>query len=266
MNRQAMSFQSGAIKSTSEMFPVGNYFGMHNTGDLVFSGNYSGIINNNPVLSEAGNSSCSSLVLDSVPGLKHDPGLAVEWSVEEQRKLDEGLDKFADEPSVMKYIKIAATLRDKTVRDVALRCRWLTSKRRKPDEHSMGRKVNNHKDKLVELSSKTNIPAVPPNMVPNSLMMHHMDQNESMAYEVSGTGGPMKHLLEQNAQAFDQITDNLSIYKWQDNINIFGQARKNIAAILNDMREIPGIMSEMPPLPECINEDLANGIILYNTT
>lgn len=26
----------------------------------------------------------------------------------------------------MKYIKIAATLRDKNVRDVALRCRWIT--------------------------------------------------------------------------------------------------------------------------------------------
>ncbi|KAG6707948.1 hypothetical protein I3842_06G056500 [Carya illinoinensis] len=261
MNRQAMSFQSGAIKSTSQIFPVGNYFGMHNNGDLVFSGNYSGVINNNPVFSEAGNPSGSSLVLDSVPGLKHDTGLAVEWSVEEQRKLDEGLDKFADEPSIMKYIKIAATLRDKTVRDVALRCRWLMSKRRKPDEHSMGKKLNNRKDKLVELSSKTNIPAVLPNLVPNSLMMHHMDQNE-----ISGTGGPMKHLLEQNVQAFDQITANLSKYKWQDNINIFSQARKNIVAILNNMRERPGIMCEMPPLPVCIDEDLANSIILYNTT
>lgn len=34
--------------------------------------------------------------------------------------------RFADEPSIMRYIKIAATLRDKTVRDVALRCRWMT--------------------------------------------------------------------------------------------------------------------------------------------
>lgn len=25
----------------------------------------------------------------------------------------------------MRYVKIAATLRDKTVRDVALRCRWM---------------------------------------------------------------------------------------------------------------------------------------------
>lgn len=35
----------------------------------------------------------SSLLLDSVPGLKHDTGLAVEWSVEEQYKLEEGLAK-----------------------------------------------------------------------------------------------------------------------------------------------------------------------------
>lgn len=33
--------------------------------------------------------------------------------------------RYANEPSIMKYIKIAALLRDKTVRDVALRCRWM---------------------------------------------------------------------------------------------------------------------------------------------
>jgi len=32
---------------------------------------------------------------------------------------------YANEPSIMKYIKIAAALPDKTVRDVAMRCRWL---------------------------------------------------------------------------------------------------------------------------------------------
>lgn len=37
--------------------------------------------------------SSSSLLLDSVPGLKHDTGLAVEWSVDEQYKLEEGLAK-----------------------------------------------------------------------------------------------------------------------------------------------------------------------------
>ena len=43
----------------------------------------------------AQNSLDSSLthVLDSFPGLKHDGGFAVEWSVDEQFKLEEGLAK-----------------------------------------------------------------------------------------------------------------------------------------------------------------------------
>ncbi|XP_062172719.1 uncharacterized protein LOC133878197 isoform X2 [Alnus glutinosa] len=263
MNRHAISFQSGAINSTSEMIPMSNYFGMNSSGDMLFPGT-SNIINNNPVISQAGNPSGSSLVLDSVPGLKHDTGLAVEWSVEEQYKLEDGLVKFSDEPSIMRYIKIAATLRDKTVRDVALRCRWMTRKRRKPEEHNVGKKVNNRKDKLVESSSKTNIHSSSPlNFAAYSLMMHHMDQNGRMPYE--GIGGATKHLLEQNAQAFNQITANLSTYKLQDNINLFCKTRNNISAILNDMRDMPGIMSQMPPLPVCINEDLANNI-LPNTT
>lgn len=93
MNRHAISFQSGAINCTSEMIPMSNYFGMNSTGDMLFPGSSSNVINNNPVISQAGNSSVSSLVLDSVPGLKHDTGLAVEWSVEEQYKLEDGLVK-----------------------------------------------------------------------------------------------------------------------------------------------------------------------------
>ncbi|KAF7809376.1 uncharacterized protein G2W53_036119 [Senna tora] len=143
-SRHAISFQSSAINSLSEMVPMGNYFGLNNSSGMIYPGN-SSIINSNPVISQANNSSGSSLLLDSVTGLKHDTGLAVEWSVEEQYRLEEGLAKYADEPSIMRYIKIAATLPDKTVRDVALRCRWMTRKRRKPEEHNVGKKVNNRK-------------------------------------------------------------------------------------------------------------------------
>ncbi|KAM2658289.1 hypothetical protein EV2_021016 [Malus domestica] len=255
LNRHAISFQSGAINSSSEMIPMGNYFGTD--GGMMFS-SHSGVVNNNPVISQAGSSS-GSLLLDSVPGLKHDTGLAVEWSVEEQYKLEEGLGKYANEPSIMRYIKIAAMLRDKTVRDVALRCRWMTRKRRKSEEHSMGKKGNIRKDKLVESSSKTNIHSAPPlDMAAYSLMGHHMDQNERLQYE--GLSGTAKHLLEQNAQAFSQITSNLSSYKLQENIDLFYRTRNNITAILNDMRAMPGIMSQMPPLPP-IDEDLANSIL-----
>lgn len=93
LNRHAISFQSGAMSSLSDMVPMGNYFGLHSTSGMIYSGN-STMTNTNPVLSQPGNPSASpSLLLDSVPGLKHDTGLAVEWSVDEQYKLEEGLVK-----------------------------------------------------------------------------------------------------------------------------------------------------------------------------
>ena len=87
----AISFQSGAVNSSSEMIPMVNYFGVNSTAGMMFSGN-SSIVNNNTGISQAASSS-GSLLLDSVPGLKHETGFAVEWSVEEQYRLDEGLRK-----------------------------------------------------------------------------------------------------------------------------------------------------------------------------
>ncbi|KAA8532309.1 hypothetical protein F0562_032342 [Nyssa sinensis] len=260
--RHAISFQSGAINSTSEMIPMGNYYGVNNTAGIMLHGN-SNFINNNPGMTQAGDSS-GSLLLDSVPGLKNDTGLAAEWSIEEQYKLDEGLRKYADEPSIMRYIKIAASLRDKTVRDVAMRCRWMTRKRRKQEDHNLGKKVKDRKDKLVESSSKTNISSVSPlNMAAYPFIMHHRDQSKCMPWE--GLSGTMKHRLEQNNQIFGEISDNLSTLKLLDNIDLLCHMRNNITAILNDMREMPGKMSRMPPLPVSINEELANSILTSTT-
>ncbi|XVF03037.1 hypothetical protein REPUB_Repub04eG0225700 [Reevesia pubescens] len=238
------------------MIPMADYFA---PPPMNLPGN-SSIITTSHALIQPGNSSAgSSILLDSVAGLKNDTGLAVEWSVDEQYILEDSLEKYKEEPNIMKYIKIAATLPDKTVRDVALRCRWMQRKRRKPEELNAGKKVNNRKDKLVESSSKMNMPSVlPQNMAAYPLMIHHMDQNERMPSE--GITDTTMHLLKQNAQAFSQITSNLSAYKLQDNIDLFCHARNNITAILNDMRDMPGLMSHMPPLPVSVDEDLANSI------
>ncbi|XP_021683224.1 uncharacterized protein LOC110666880 isoform X3 [Hevea brasiliensis] len=247
LNRHAISFHSDAINNSSEMIPIGSYFGINTSTSTVMLPGNSSMINNSPGILHvpAVNSSASSLLLDSAPGLKHDTGLAVEWSVDEQYKLEEGLNKFADEPSIMRYIKIAATLPDKTVRDVALRCRWMT-------------------DKLVESSPKMNISSAVPQSIPvYPLMMHHVDHGEPLSFD--GISGTSRHLLEQNAQAFSKIIANLSTFKLQDNIDLFCRTRNNITAILNDMREMPGIMSQMPPLPVSINEDLANSILPTTT-
>lgn len=263
MSRHAISFQHGAMNnSMSEMVPMGNYFGLSSSSGMIYSGNSTFINNTNPVVSpQAGG---SSLLLDSVPGLKHDTGLAVEWSLDEQYRLEEGLANYANEPSIMKYIKIAAALPDKTVRDVALRCRWLTRKRRKPDEHCLGKKINYRKDKPLELASHSNLhSALPPSMSSYSPMSRTIEQSQRILYD--GICGPMKQLMEQNAQVFNQITANLSTYKLQDNIDLFCHTRHNINTILNDMSGMPGIMSQMPPLPVAINEDLARSILNNRT-
>lgn len=270
MSRHAISFQHGGMNnSMSEMVPMGNYFGLSSSSGMMYPGNSSFINSNNHIVSQQGGgggnpSGSSSLLLDSVPGLKHDTGLAVEWSLDEQYRLEEGLANYANEPSIMKYIKIAAALPDKTVRDVALRCRWLTRKRRKSEEHSMGKKINYRKDKPVELPSQTNLhSALPPSMGSYSHMSRVMGQSQRTLYD--GICGPMKQLMEQNAQAFNQISANLSTYKLQDNIDLFCHTRHNINTILNDMSEMPGIMSQMPPLPVAINEDLARSILPNRT-
>ena len=91
LSRHAISLQSGAVNSSAEMIPMVNYFGVNSTAGMMFSGN-SSIVNNNTGISQAASSS-GSLLLDSVPGLKHETGFAVEGSVEEQYKLDDGLRK-----------------------------------------------------------------------------------------------------------------------------------------------------------------------------
>uniref|UniRef100_A0A1J3G707 Uncharacterized protein n=2 Tax=Noccaea caerulescens TaxID=107243 RepID=A0A1J3G707_NOCCA len=193
----------------------------------------------------------------SIVGVKPpEAALVMDWSAEEQYVLENGLSKLKDEPKISKYVKIAATLPDKTVRDVALRCRWMTRKRRKREENSVGKNISNRKvvDTSPELNMLSNVPQQ------NALyVMNNMCHSTPMPLE--GLSDAVMDLLRQNAQTFSQISHNLSAYKLQDNISLFYQARNNISAILTDMREMPGIMSRMPPLPVSINDDLASRLL-----
>ncbi|KAL9241323.1 hypothetical protein vseg_015447 [Gypsophila vaccaria] len=243
LDRRAISFQSGAVNSTSEMLPMSSYYSMNSTGNLMFCDSSSIISSGSPTSTAAGNS------LDSVPGLKHDAGLAVEWTEEEQYKLEEGLVKFKDEPSILKYVKIAAMLGDKTVRDVALRCRWMTRKRRKQEESTLLRKGNHRK-----------------NVAPYSFQQNHLDRNQHLKCQVLSSRA--KQLLEQNLQAFNQIHTNMTCFKLQDNIDLFCHTRdniNNINAILNNMTEYSGKMSHMQYLPISIDQNLANSILPRTT-
>lgn len=93
VNRHVVLFEPSGVNRTSEMGMMGHYYQTDSTATTStrFLGDYS-TGNNNSGFTQFG-SSCGSVLRESGSGLKHDAGLglAVDWSVEEQRKLEEGL-------------------------------------------------------------------------------------------------------------------------------------------------------------------------------
>ncbi|KAK2975755.1 hypothetical protein RJ640_027609 [Escallonia rubra] len=77
------------------------------------------------------------------------PDCSTDWTAEEQSVLEEGLTQYASETNIIRYAKIARQLQNKSVRDVAFRCRWMTKKeanrRKKEDHHSLTRKIKDKK-------------------------------------------------------------------------------------------------------------------------
>ncbi|KAG7586229.1 hypothetical protein ISN45_Aa02g015480 [Arabidopsis thaliana x Arabidopsis arenosa] len=244
MSRHAINFQSN---TSSEMISMSPYLGMS-------------MINvASPGLVQTGNSSNAS---DSVSGLMLDTSMVSEWSNEEQYILDDGLAKYKDIPSIERYIQIGNSLPDKSVRDIALRCMWMTRKRRKSEELNCGRRTSSTKEKQVESSSKSSIPSVlPHNMASYPFSVPSTSTSKQITSE--DLSGHAINLLEQNVRAFSQIRANLSSYKVEDNVDLFRQARNNLITIQNDMNNMPGLMNQMPPLPVTINDDLS--VMPFNT-
>ncbi|XP_020599543.1 uncharacterized protein LOC110038950 [Phalaenopsis equestris] len=198
----------------------------------------------------------------SSQALKHDPGLTVYWTAEEQGTLEDMLSKYASDPPVVRYAKVAKLLPEKTVRDVALRSRWMTKKesgkRRKDD--SLSRKTKDKKERATDSTAKPSPNLVArPNIPPYAMPMMSMENDDEISCKA--IGGPTGQLLDQTAQIFSQISGNFNHFQINDNLTLFCQARDNILKIMNELDDVPGIMSQMPPLPVRLNEELANTIL-----
>ncbi|CAA6660296.1 unnamed protein product [Spirodela intermedia] len=202
----------------------------------------------------------------STQALKHNPGLATEWTPEEQSILEEGLAKYSSEPSMVRYAKIAMQLHEKTVRDVALRCRWMNKKesgKKRKDDHSLSKKSS--KKGVSDPSAKAPVQLVARPSVPQyPLPTLSIDNDDEVSYK--SIGGATGQLLEQNAQNFNQISANLASYQIQENVNLFCQIWDNILTLLNETNEIPGEMKQMPPLPVKVNDELANSVLPHRTS
>ncbi|XP_022728146.1 uncharacterized protein LOC111283791 [Durio zibethinus] len=211
-----------------------------------------------------GNTSATAAVsADKQSALRHNPGISVDWTSDEQLMLEDLLPKYASDSTIVRYAKIAMQLKDKTVRDVALRCRWMTKKengKRRKEDHNSARKNKDRREKGTESSAKStphlttrpNGPSYAPPIIP-------MDNDDGIPSKA--IGGVTGELLEQNAQMFNQVSANFAAFQIHDNISILCKARDNILSILNDLNDLPEIMKQMPPLPVNVNEELANNIL-----
>ncbi|KAL0744178.1 hypothetical protein Bca4012_085691 [Brassica carinata] len=199
----------------------------------------------------------------TISALRHNPGISTDWTHEEQSLLEDLLAKYASEATIVRYAKIAMKMKDKTVRDVALRCRWMTKKengKRRKEDHS-SRKSKDKKEKTTDTSAKSsshlNVHPNGPSYAPPPMMP--LDTDDGISYKA--IGGVSGDLLEQNAQMFNQVSSNFSAFQIHDNVNILCKARDNILAILNDLNDMPEVMKQMPALPVKLNEELANSIL-----
>lgn len=261
-NRHMLSFQSGSSFNSSA--DIGSSGQIGSSAGMFFSGNPSMVSNGITAIGAQAGPSSSSSQLDPVAGINQESGLSPEWTIEEQHVLKQGLIKYAGEHSIMKYIKIAAMLRRKTVRDVALRCRWLAEngKRRKLEEYYAGKRMYNRKEKMVDSCSILNRQMVTQGAATSySPTMHQLNQNNLFSVEAPPLDDVTQQLMNENNRVLHQISTNLATYKLQENTDLFCHTRNNITTILNNMSNMPGIMSQMPPLPVTVNEELLNVLL-----
>uniref|UniRef100_A0A0D9VIM0 Myb-like domain-containing protein n=1 Tax=Leersia perrieri TaxID=77586 RepID=A0A0D9VIM0_9ORYZ len=228
-NQHVVSFQTSTITNGSGAMPVCPVTSGGMNSDLT--------IMNNTTPSMIVSTASPNMLADSNQGLKYAAPMAVDWSYPELQLLNDGLFKYANEPGIMKYIKIAAMLPEKTVRDVAMRCQWMAKKentrRRKTDEHYLGKKTRERKDKMVESSWATTSRHVQTTDISTSAMACNTTVHDNQFQSgVSEIDRAMLNVLEENARLLKQIEENILASQAQKNIDLFHHTRRNISDLL----------------------------------
>uniref|UniRef100_A0A0D9WB14 Myb-like domain-containing protein n=1 Tax=Leersia perrieri TaxID=77586 RepID=A0A0D9WB14_9ORYZ len=219
-NHHMLSFQSNSSSELGSgspaagdmvMAPRSMNGGSSSSAGLFLSPNNGGVLGNASVVGPSSSSSAADVYRSTVPPkYKFVTGSPSDWSEQELNILKEGLVRYAREPNIMKYIKIAAMLPKRTIRDVALRCWWSTGKdrRKKPDGFFTGKKIRDMKpiqDKMVASSSMANFHLAPANTVtPFSISMQHTNQQCQVPKEDGTEHGSFFPDKQQHPNNFKQ--------------------------------------------------------------
>ena len=185
-----------------------------------------------------------------------------EWAPHEQAALDQAAVKYPAEryQPFERYVRIAATLPRKGVRDVALRLRWLSQarKRKVSDEGPNSKRLR--RDRCQSIFASQQKPANGMGQWPQQqLPMPQLDDHG--AQTVGAVGGLVAQLLEANLHILYQYKQNMHQFKVQENTELLVRFRDNILAVLNQMNSMDGVMSQMPQLPVRMNVELANNFL-----
>ncbi|CAL5015868.1 unnamed protein product [Urochloa decumbens] len=252
-NQHVVSFQTSATTSGSGGMPT--YLDCSTGMDASV-----GMLSTTP--SVVVSTGSSNMPTDPGQSLKYGGPLAADWTHLELQILRDGLDKYVHEQGIMKYIKIAASLPNKTVRDVAMRCQWVgkvNTRRRKPQEHHTGRNIKERKDKFGEPALWGANHRLQTGVRTNSFVPHNV-QNNMFLSGGSEIDRP-QHLLEENNRILNQIEANIVTFQAQNNIDLFHRARRNINELVHVTTQLPGMSTKMPPLRVSVNESLASFVL-----
>jgi hypothetical protein len=174
-------------------------------------------------------------------------GVSLDWTEDEQRSLESLMSRYTPErmDPVQRYVRIAAGLPRKAVRDVALRIRWTnekTMRRRGQDASGGGRAMPGR----AVMGASPNLGIVTPPPMPL-----HADGSQTVE-------GPIAYLLDANLSILNQFRTNMASFKVHENTQLLVQFRDNIMQILQAMDTMGGVMATLPPLPVNMNVDMAN--------
>ena len=178
--------------------------------------------------------------------------VSLDWTDKEQKSLESLMTKYTPErmDPVQRYVRIAAALPRKGVRDVALRVRWTMQQRMKR------RTVDPAAGKGGSVMASGANPMIPMNpnlgiVTPPVMPLQGQDGNQTV-------DGPIAYLLDANLSILNQFRTNMASFKVHENTQLLVQYRDNILQILHAMDSMGGVMSQLPPLPVKLNVDMAN--------
>jgi len=202
-----------------------------------------------------------------------------EWTLEEMKALEAGQQRLPGERhSLMeRAVRISATLKNKTARDVALRIAWQQQQQQQgPGSGKLGEEEGaqpqtprsaSKKSKREDRSAagraaarrdRPGAPGTPPGSGRGA------GGPCGPAPEAAIDGGPtgqVAQLLDQNFNIIAQIRENMKWFRVNENTELLIRMRDNTLSILNGMSQSEGVMSQMPPLPVRMNLDLANSFL-----